>query len=160
MPSFDITSESPKSELGNAVELANREIKNRFDFKGSDSRVTSDGSSITMYADDEFKLGQVYSVLTTKLAKRSVDLRFLQRGKPEKISGDKLKEEIIIRNGIEKELGKKLIRLFKDNKLKVKATIQGASVRVAGQKKDVLQQAMKLAEELKDQPLQFGNFRD
>jgi uncharacterized protein YajQ (UPF0234 family) len=161
MPSFDIVSEVNQVELRNAVDQANKEIANRFDFKGSDARVELGENLLTLYADDDFKLGQVYDVLTTKFAKRGVDVRSLERGKPEKISGNKLKEEIKVKVGVDTELGKKIVRLLKDSKLKAQASIQGDAVRVSGAKKDVLQEAIALVKRsIADFPLQYQNFRD
>ncbi len=161
MPSFDIVSEVNQVELRNAVDQANKEIANRFDFKGSDARVELGENLLTLYADDDFKLGQVYDVLTAKFAKRGVDVRSLERGKPEKISGNKLKEEIKIKVGVDTELGKKIVRLLKDSKLKAQASIQGDAVRVSGAKKDVLQEAIALVKKsIADFPLQYQNFRD
>jgi hypothetical protein len=161
MPSFDIVSEVNQVELRNAVDQANKEIANRFDFKGSDARVELGENLLTLYADDDFKLGQVYDVLTAKFAKRGVDVRSLERGKPEKISGNKLKEEIKVRVGVDTELGKKIVRLLKDSKLKAQASIQGDAVRVSGAKKDVLQEAIALVKKsITDFPLQYQNFRD
>ena len=161
MPSFDIVSEVNQVELRNAVDQANKEIANRFDFKGSDARVELGENLLTLYADDDFKLGQVYDVLTAKLAKRGVDVRSLERGKPEKISGNKLKEEIKVKVGVDTELAKKIVRLLKDSKLKAQASIQGDAVRVSGAKKDVLQEAIALVKKsIADFPLQYQNFRD
>ena len=161
MPSFDIVSEVNQVELHNAVDQANKEIANRFDFKGSDSRVELGEKLLTLFADDDFKLGQVYDVLTAKFAKRGVDVRCLERGKVEKISGNKVKEEIKVKIGIEAEAAKKIVRLLKDSKLKVQASIQGDAVRVAGAKKDMLQDAIALVKKsITDIPLQYQNFRD
>jgi cyclic-di-GMP-binding protein len=162
MPSFDIVSEVDHVELRNAVEQANREVGNRFDFKGSDARVDmADGDVLTLFADDDFKLGQVYDVLVAKMAKRKVDVRSLSRGQAEKISGDKVKQVIKVRSGVEKELAKRIVKFIKDSKLKLQGSIQGESVRVSGAKKDSLQEAMALVRaEVKDYPLQFSNFRD
>jgi uncharacterized protein YajQ (UPF0234 family) len=161
MPSFDIVSEVNQVELRNAVDQANKEIANRFDFKGSDARVELGENLLTLYADDDFKLGQVYDVLTAKFAKRGVDVRSLERGKPDKISGNKLKEEIKVKVGVDTELGKKIVRLLKDSKLKAQASIQGDAVRVSGAKKDVLQEAIALVKKsIADFPLQYQNFRD
>ena len=161
MPSFDIVSEVNAVELRNAVEQANKEIGNRFDFKGSDARIEQLEHTLTLYADDEFKLGQVYDVLIARLAKRGVDVRALQRGKPERISGEKLKEAVTVRTGVDTELAKKLVKQIKDSKLKVQAAIQGQAVRVSGAKKDALQQAIQLVrKQVLDFPLQFVNFRD
>ena len=161
MPSFDIVSEVNQVELHNAVDQANKEIANRFDFKGSDARVELGEKLLTLFADDDFKLGQVYDVLTAKFAKRGVDVRCLDRGKVEKISGNKVKEEIKVKIGIEAEAAKKIVRLLKDSKLKVQASIQGEAVRVAGAKKDMLQDAIALVKKsITDIPLQYQNFRD
>jgi hypothetical protein len=161
MPSFDITSEVNKVELKNAVEQANKEIQNRFDFKGSDARIEQAELALTVYADDEFKLRQVMDVLTGKCAKRGVDVRALDPRAIEKISGDKVKQTVEVRNGIETEKAKAIVKLLKDAKLKVQASIQGPAVRVTGAKKDDLQAAIQLVRKsVADVPLQFGNFRD
>ncbi len=161
MPSFDITSEVDKVELHNAVDQANKEIGNRFDFKGSDARVEQGENLLTLFADDEFKLDQVYDVLIGKMAKRNVDVRFLSRGDVQKVSGNKVKQEVKVKNGVSTEDAKKIVRVLKDSKLKVQASIQGDSVRVTGAKRDTLQEAISLARaEMKELPLSFGNFRD
>ncbi|MBM3390771.1 MAG: YajQ family cyclic di-GMP-binding protein [Betaproteobacteria bacterium] len=161
MPSFDIVSEANQVELRNAVEQSNKEIANRFDFKGSDARVEQGEDALTLYADDEFKLGQVYDILTAKLAKRNVDVRFLERGDIEKVGGNKVKQTVAVKEGVGGELGKKIVRILKDGKLKVQASIQGEAVRVSGAKKDVLQEAIALVRKsVTDVPLQFNNFRD
>jgi uncharacterized protein YajQ (UPF0234 family) len=161
MPSFDVVSEVNKVELRNAVEQANKEISNRFDFKGSDARVEPADTLLTLYADDDFKLGQVYDVLIGKLAKRGVDVRCLQKGAVEKVGGDKVKEAVTVRTGLDQELSKRIVKLLKDSKLKVQASIQGEAVRVSGAKKDVLQEAIALVRKsVTDFPLQFTNFRD
>jgi uncharacterized protein YajQ (UPF0234 family) len=163
MPSFDIVSEVNQVEVHNAVDQCNKEIGNRFDFKGSDARVEVDEKQkkLTAYADDEFKLGQLRDVLTGKLAKRGIDVRCLQLEKIEKVSGNKVKQDIGVRVGVEQELGKKIVKLIKDGKLKVQASIQGDAVRVSGSKKDVLQESIALVRKsITDFPLQFKNFRD
>jgi uncharacterized protein YajQ (UPF0234 family) len=161
MPSFDIVSEVNKVELRNAVEQANKEIANRFDFKGSDARIEQADTALTLFADDEFKLGQVYDVLIGKLAKRNVDVRALDNGKVEKIGGDKVKQAVTVRTGVDQELGKKIVKLIKDSKLKVQASIQGDAVRVSGAKKDTLQDAIALVRKaVTDFPLQYQNFRE
>ena len=161
MPSFDIVSQVDRQEVKNAVEQANKEIQNRFDFKGSDARIEQKELELTVYADDDFKLGQVRDVLMAKLAKRGVDPRLLDFAKPEKIGGDKLKQSIKVRNGIEAALAKKMVATIKDAKLKVSASIQGDAVRVSGAKKDTLQEAIALLREsVDDVPLTFENFRD
>ena len=161
MPSFDIVSDVNRVELRNAVDQANKEIGNRFDFKGSDARVEQADTQLTLYADDEFKLDQAYDVLMTKLAKRGVDMRALKRDKVEKIGGDKIKQIITVRTGVDQELGKKLVKLLKDSKLKVQPSIQGDAVRVSGAKRDDLQAAIALVKKsVTDFPLQYANFRD
>ena len=161
MPSFDIVSEVDRVELRNAVDQANKEIKGRFDFKGSDARVEQADTQLTLFADDEFKLDQVYDVLSGRLAKRGVDLRSLQRAELEKIAGSKVKQAITVRVGVDAELGRKLVRLIKDSKLKVQASIEGDVVRISGAKKDELQNAMQIVKRsIDDFPLQYRNFRD
>jgi len=163
MPSFDIVSEVNHVEIRNAVEQCNKEIANRFDFKGSDARVEINEieKTLTAFADDEFKLRQLRDVLTQRLAKRGVDIRALEPGTVEPVSGNKIKETIKVREGIEQERGKNLVKLIKDSKLKVQASIQGDAVRVAGAKKDTLQEVITLMRKsVTDVPLQFKNFRD
>ena len=163
MPSFDITCEANAVELKNAVDTANKEIANRFDFKGSDARfeLKEKEHEITAYADDEFKLGQVRDVLMAKMAKRGVDARFLKVNDPEKIGGDKVKQKLTVRNGVEQELSKKIVKLIKDAKIKVTASIQGDVVRVSGSKKDDLQSAIQLVRAgVTDVPLKYENFRE
>lgn len=161
MPSFDIVSEVNQVELRNALDQTNKEVSNRFDFKGSDARVEQAEKVLTVFADDQFKLGQVYDVLIGKLAKRGVDIRCLERGKVESVSGDKVKQVITVKVGIDQELGKKIQKLVKDAKLKLQASIQGDAVRVSGAKKDELQQAIALVKKsITDFPIQVGNFRD
>jgi uncharacterized protein YajQ (UPF0234 family) len=161
MPSFDIVSQVNQQEVKNAVEQTNKEISNRFDFKGSDARVEQAEMVLTVYADDEFKLGQVTDVLRGRLAKRNVDVRALEPGAIEKISGDKVKRPITVKVGIAQDKGKQIQKLIKDSKLKVAASIQGDTVRVSGAKKDDLQSAIQLVRtSVTDIPVQFINFRD
>lgn len=163
MPSFDIVSEVNQVEVNNALDQANKEISNRFDFKGSDARVelNEKDKKLTLYADDDFKLNQVRDVLTGKLAKRGVDVRCLKSGETEKVSGNTVKQDVLVRQGVEQELGKKIVKLVKDSKLKIQASIQGDAVRISGAKKDVLQEAINLVRKsISDFPLQFKNFRD
>jgi uncharacterized protein YajQ (UPF0234 family) len=163
MPSFDIVSEVNQVEVHNALDQTNKEVSNRFDFKGSDARVelNEKEKTLTVFADDDFKLGQVRDVLTGKLAKRGVDVRCLQPGDIEKVSGNKVKQTVTVRQGVEQDLGKKIVKLVKDSKLKVQASIQGDVVRVSGAKKDLLQEAIALVRKsITDFPLQFKNFRD
>jgi cyclic-di-GMP-binding protein len=161
MPSFDVVSEVDKQEVRNALDQANKEIANRFDFKGSDARVEQAELKLIVFADDDFKLKQVLEVLNGRLAKRGIDLRCLEKGNVEKISGDKVRQEVTVRVGIEQDLGKRIVRLIKDSKLKVAASIHGEAVRVSGAKKDTLQEAIALVRKsIADFPIQFGNFRD
>ena len=161
MPSFDIVSEVDKQEVRNALDQVDKEVSTRFDFKGSDARVEQADYTLTVFADDEFKLGQVLDILMAKLAKRSVDVRCLDKGQVEKISGNKVKQQVTVKTGVESELAKKIIRLIKDSKLKVQGSIQGDAVRVSGAKRDVLQEAIQLVKKsVTEFPLQFQNFRD
>ena len=161
MPSFDIVSEVNQVELRNAIDQANKEITNRFDFKGSDARVELDDKALTVFADDDFKIGQVFDVLIGKMTKRNVDVRALQRAKSEKIGGDKMKQVITVRSGVDQELGKRIQKMVKDSKLKVQASIQGDVVRISGAKRDDLQQVITMMKKnVTDYPLQFANFRD
>ncbi|HWD21956.1 MAG TPA: YajQ family cyclic di-GMP-binding protein [Burkholderiales bacterium] len=161
MPSFDVVSQVNQQEVKNAVEQANKEISNRYDFKGSDARVEHNELALTVYADDEFKLGQVMDVLRARLAKRNVDVRCLEPGTVEKISGDKVKQPVTVRVGIAQEKAKSIVKLIKDSKLKLAGSIQGDAVRISGAKKDDLQTAIQLVKKsVTDLPIQFINFRD
>jgi uncharacterized protein YajQ (UPF0234 family) len=148
-------------EVKNAVDNAAKEIGTRFDFKGTSAAIEVKDKEITLWGDADFQLQQVEDILTAKLAKRNVDVRFLDRGDIQKAGGDKVKQVIKVRSGIESEAAKKLQRLIKDSKLKVQAAIQGDAVRVTGAKRDDLQTAMALIrKEMADLPLSFNNFRD
>ncbi len=161
MPSFDIVSEVNQVEVRNAVDQANKELSTRFDFKGSDARVVHADQVLTLFADDDFKLKQVTDIVTGKLTRRGVDIRSLKYGNVEKVSGNKVKQEVTIRVGVEQELAKKIVRLMKDSRMKVQASIQGDAVRVSGGKRDDLQDAIALVKKsITDFPLQYGNFRD
>jgi cyclic-di-GMP-binding protein len=162
MPTFDAVLEPNLVEVRNAVDQAAKEIGTRFDFKGTSARVELSEKEITLYADSEFQIGQVTDVLLAKLSKRSVDPRFLDRdAKIEKIGGDKVKQLVVVKSGIDGETAKKLQTLIKQSKLKVQASIQGDTVRVSGAKRDDLQAAIALIrKEIADQPLTFSNFRD
>ena len=161
MPSFDVVSQVNEQEVKNAVEQTHKEITNRYDVKGSDARVEMTQRDLTVFADDEFKLGQVMDVLRQRLAKRSVDVRCLELGDIEKISGDKVKRPVKVKVGIPVEKGKEIQKLLKDSKLKVQGSIQGDAVRISGAKKDDLQNAIQLVKQsVTDVPLQFINFRD
>jgi uncharacterized protein YajQ (UPF0234 family) len=161
MPSFDTVCEPNLVEVRNAVDNTAKEIGTRFDFKGTSAGIDLKDKEITLFGDADFQLGQVEDILTGKLAKRNVDVRFLDKGKVEKMGGDKVKQVIKVRSGIESDQAKKVTRLIKDSKLKVQAAIQGDAVRVTGAKRDDLQAAMALIrKEVPDLPLSFNNFRD
>ena len=140
MPSFDVVCEANMVEVKNAIEQSNKEISTRFDFKGSDARVEQKENEMTLFADADFQLGQVQGRAASKMAKRNVDVRFLDHGKIEKIGGDKVKQVIKIKNGIESgDLPRKSSASIKDSKMKVQASIQGDAVRITGGKRDDLQ---------------------
>lgn len=161
MPSFDTVSEANMVDVKNAVDQTNKVVTNRFDLKGTSAKVEQKDRELTIFGDSEFHLDQVRLELTMTLGKRNVDVRFLDPGKIEKIGGDKVKQVIKVRNGIESENAKKIVKTIKDSKLKVQASIQGDAVRVTGAKRDDLQAAMAmLRKEIKDLPLEFNNFRD
>ena len=162
MPSFDTVLDPDLVEVRNAVDQAGKEIGTRFDFKGSSARIELKEKELTLWADSEFQLNQVMDVLLAKLAKRSVDVRFLDRSaKIEKIGGDKVKQVLTVKSGIDSETAKKIQTLIKQSKLKVQAAIQGDTVRVTGTKRDDLQGAIALIrKDIADAPLSFTNFRD
>ena len=162
MPSFDTVLDPDLVEVKNAVDQAGKEIGTRFDFKGSSSKVELKDKEITLYADNEFQLGQVLDILIAKLTKRNVDARFLDReAKIEKIGGDKVKQVVTVKKGVSGDLAKKIVRLVKDSKIKVQASIQGDAVRVTGTKRDDLQSVIAmLRKDVTDTPLDFNNFRD
>jgi cyclic-di-GMP-binding protein len=162
MPSFDTVLEPNLVEVKNAIDQSNKEIGTRFDFKGSDARVEHKDKELTLFADNDLQLNNVTDILLGKMAKRGVDIRFLDReAKPEKMSHDKLKQKVLVKNGIEADVAKKITKALKDSKLKVQASIQGDTVRVTGAKRDDLQAAMALIKkDVSDYPLSFNNFRD
>jgi uncharacterized protein YajQ (UPF0234 family) len=161
MPSFDTVCAPNLVEVRNAVDNAAKEIGTRFDFKGTSAAIELKDKEITLFGDADFQLQQVEDILTSKLSKRNVDVRFLDKGKVEKMGGDKVKQVIKVRSGIESEQAKKVTRLVKDSKLKLQAAIQGDAVRITGAKRDDLQQAMALIrKEITELPLTFDNFRD
>jgi len=161
MPSFDTVCEADLVEVRNAVDNTVKEIGTRFDFKGTAAAIELKEKDITLIGDAEFQLGQIEDVLRNKLTKRNVDIRFLDRGDVQKMGGDKVKQVIKVRNGIESDVSKKIQRMIKDSKLKVQAAIQGDAVRITGAKRDDLQAAMVLIrKDIPDLPLSFNNFRD
>ncbi len=161
MPSFDTVCEPNMVEVRNAVDNAAKEIATRFDFKGTSAAIEIKDKEITLSGDAEFQLTQIEDILTGKLAKRNVDVRFLDKGKVEKAGGDKVRQVVKVRSGIESEQAKRVQKLIKESKLKLQASIQGDAVRVQGAKRDDLQAAMALIrKEMADLPLSFNNFRD
>ena len=162
MPSFDTVLEPDLVEVRNAIDQTAKEIGTRFDFKRSSAKVELKEKELTISADSDFQIGQVMDVLMAKLTKRGVDARFLDRtAKIEKIGGDKVKQLIVVRSGIDSDNAKKIQTLIKQSKLKVQAAIQGDTVRVTGAKRDELQAAMALIrKDISDAPLSFNNFRD
>jgi len=161
MPSFDTVCEANLVEVKNAVENTAKEIGTRFDFKGTAAAIEFKDKVITLIGDADFQLTQIEDILRSKLTKREVDVRFIDKGDVQKMGGDKVKVALKVRDGIESEAAKKLQRIIKDSKMKVQASIQGESVRVTGVKRDDLQAAMALIKkELTDLPLSFNNFRD
>ncbi|KKW66945.1 nucleotide-binding protein [Lampropedia cohaerens] len=161
MPSFDTVLEADFVEVRNAVDNAAKEIATRFDFKGTSAGIELKDKEITLFGDSAFQLQQVEDILRNKLTKRNVDVRFLDIEKPQKIGGDRLKQQVKVKNGIDSTLAKKIQKLIKDSKMKVQAAIQGDAVRISGAKRDDLQAAMALIrKEVADVPLSFNNFRD
>lgn len=161
MPSFDVVCKPDLIELRNAVDQVNKEIGTRFDFKGSDSKVELNENTIMVYADDDFKLEQIAEIIRNKCAKRNVDVRFLTFDKKEKMSGDKIKQTVTVKNGLDKDLAKQVVKEIKDSKMKVQASIQGDTVRIQGAKRDDLQNAIALLKQkVTETPLGFENFRN
>jgi uncharacterized protein YajQ (UPF0234 family) len=162
MPSFDAVLEPNLVEVKNAVDQTAREIGTRFDFKGSSARIEQKDNDLTLYADSEFQIGQVADILLAKLTKRNVDVRYLDRtAKIEKIGGDKVKQALTVKSGVDSDTARKIQTLVKQSRIKVQAAIQGDTVRVSGGKRDDLQAAIALIrKEIADAPLTFTNFRD
>jgi len=161
MPSFDIVSEIDWQEIKNAVNMANKEITNRYDFKGSDARVDQADPKLTLYAEDNFKVSQVLGVLLLKLSRRGIDVNALDRGLSATSATGKSMQEITVKQGVDKERAKKIIKMIKAEKFKVQTAIQGQQVRVTGKKRDDLQQVISfLRQQDIDLPLQYTNFRD
>ena len=160
MPSFDVVSEIDMHELTNAIDQTNREVSNRFDFKGTNSRVEQSEYTLTLIAPSEFQIKQITDILQTKMSKRGIDIRCLETGKIIE-SNNEARLVITVRQGIDKELAKKIIKLIKDSKLKVQSNIQGNQIRVTGKKRDDLQEIISSLRKCNfDLPLQFINFRD
>jgi len=161
MPSFDVVSQVDWHELSNAVDQVNREVTNRFDFKGTDARVERNESQLTIYADDEFKVQQIADILDMRLAKRGIDVTCLESGEIVERGAGKATQKITVRHGIGSELAKSLVKRIKKDKLKVQAAVQGEQLRVSGKKRDDLQAVIALLKkEDVGLPLQYVNFRD
>jgi cyclic-di-GMP-binding protein len=161
MPSFDVVSEVDTHELGNAIDQAVREVSTRFDLKGADAKIELKDSVIKIEAENEFQLKQISPIIYTKLGKRDIDIRCLEKSKAEP-RGKRAYQDITVKQGIDKEDAKKIVKLVKEMKVKVQAAIQGEQVRITGKKRDDLQQVMALlkASDKLEMALQFNNFRD
>ena len=161
MPSFDIVSKTDLAEVDNAIGNILREIATRFDFKGSHCTLERKESALTLAADDRPKLNQMHELITTHFTRRKIDSGALEFKDPEKASGDSLRQTITVKQGIDRELAKRLVKELKDSKLKVQAAVQGDELRVTGKKRDDLQAAIQFLRGLKiEQPLQYVNFRE
>ena len=161
MPSFDTVCEANMVDVKHAIENTTKEITTRFDFKGTPAAIDLKDKEISLIGNADFQLSQIEDILRIKLTKRNVDVRFLDKGDVQKMGGDRVKQVIKVRDGIETELAKKIQRLIKDSKLKVQAAIQDGKLRVSGSKRDDLQAAMALMrKEVTDIPLGFDNFRE
>jgi uncharacterized protein YajQ (UPF0234 family) len=160
MPSFDIVSEIDSHELANAVDQTNREVSTRFDFKGADAKVEQTEKELVLHAENEFQLQQMQDVLHLKLAKRGIDIIAFTAGEP-LLQNRRARMTITIKQGIDSEMAKKIVKLVKESKIKAQASIQGEQVRITGKKRDDLQEVIALLREAKlELPLQFNNFRD
>lgn len=160
MPTFDVVSEINKHELENAVDQANRELSQRFDFKGTDAKYELEEYTITLQAEVEFQLKQMLDILKVKLGKRGIDVNSLEE-KDAETNLAAARQQVMLRHGIDHEAGKKISKLIKDSKLKVQSAIQGEKVRVTGKQRDELQSVIALLKKSDfDRPLQFENFRD
>ncbi|MEE8481749.1 MAG: YajQ family cyclic di-GMP-binding protein [Acidiferrobacterales bacterium] len=160
MPSFDVVSKIDSHELANALDQASREVGNRFDFKGSDSKIKEADGVITLDTGSEMQLQQMLDILFNKLTKRGIGLGAFETGEPQ-ASGKRMLQKVTVRQGIDKELARKIVKIAKDSKMKIQASIQGEQVRITGKKRDDLQKMMAALEKAElEMPLQFDNFRD
>ena len=161
MPSFDIVSKTDVHEVDNALDGVKREIAQRFDFKGSKSTLEREGDTLTLLADNPAKLKQLHELLTVHLTRRKIDSGALEFGDEERAAGDMVRQQVTIRQGIDRDLSKRIVKAIKDRKMKVQAAVQGDELRVSGKKLDDLQAVIALVKGLKiEQPLQYENFRD
>ncbi len=160
MPSFDVVSEVNLQEVSNAVNQANREMDKRFDFKGTNAKFELEGNQVTLRAPNEFQVKQLFDILTERLSSRKVDIRCLQID-PSQVNVGETRQLVTVRQGIEADLAKKIVKMIKDGKVKVQAAIQGAQIRVSGKKRDDLQQVISMLKNANvGMPLQFTNYRD
>jgi len=160
MPSFDVVSEIDHHELRNALDQANREIGTRYDFKGSNARIEQSGNDLTLEAESEFQIKQMTPILKEKMSKRGIEVECLDFADIVEMNR-RARQQVAVREGLEKDLARKMVKLIKDSKLKVQAAIQGDQLRINGKKRDDLQQVMQLLRDAKlGIPLQFNNFRD
>lgn len=164
MPSFDISSEVDKVALSNSIDTASKQIGNRYDFKGTSAKLEFNEKDfvITVYGDNDFQLNQVKDILLPAMEKKEPDSsKRLEHKDAQAVSGDKVKQDLVIRDGIDSDLAKRIVKTIKDSRMKVQASIQGDTVRVNGSKRDLLQEAIALVKKsVTDFPLKFGNFRD
>jgi hypothetical protein len=161
MPSFDIVSRLDLAEVDNALAGIAREIATRFDFKGSKCTISREEGALTILADDDLKLKQMHELLKVYLTRRKVEAAALEFKAPEKAAGNALRQQVVLKQGIDRELGKRILRELKDSKLKVQGAVQGEELRITGKKRDDLQAAIAMLRGLKiEQPLQYVNFRD
>ena len=161
MPSFDVVSKTDLNEVDNALHNIEREIATRFDFKNSKSKIERQEAVLTLNADDQPKLKQMHELLKAHMVRRKIEPSALEFKDPERAAGDMVRQEIVVKQGIDRELAKQIVKAIKDAKLKVQAAIQGDELRISGKKRDDLQEAIALIRTLKvEQPLQFVNFRD
>ena len=160
MPSFDVVSEIDHHELKNALDQANREIGTRYDFKGSDARIEQSGNDLVLHAEAEFQLQQMAPILKEKMSKRGIDVECLEFGDTVEMN-KRARQPVVVKEGLEQDIARKMVKLIKDSKMKVQVAIQGAQLRVSGKKRDDLQRAMQILRDAKlGVPLQFNNFRD
>lgn len=161
MPSFDVVSKIDMQEIDNAVNTARREMENRYDFKGSNCTIERKEDEITINADDEYKIKAIQDIIKTHMTRRKIDVKALEFKEAEKASGNSLRQIVKVKQGIDQEIAKKIVKAIKDSKMKVQASIQGDQLRVSGPKRDTLQEAIQLVRGIDvELPLQFDNFRD
>lgn len=161
MPTFDIVSRTDVAEVDNALNNVTREVRTRYDFKGSKSSLDRDENIVTILADDDMKLRALHEMLEQHLSRRKVDIKALDYKDPELASGDTLRQRVIVKQGIETDISKSIVKTVKGKKLKVQVAVQGDEVRVTGKKRDDLQEVIQIVKDMKlDLPLQYVNFRD